>query len=72
MFGVALDEGLDERCFADAWWTNHGDDERGRFFWEAVDERDVQALLFDLRSVSQAVGIRQRYSYIVRASSLLL
>ncbi len=72
MLGVALDEGLDEGSFAHAWRTNDGDDKRGRFLGEAVDERDVQALFFDLESVSQAVGIRQRYSYIVRASSLLL
>jgi len=52
VLGVALDEGLDEGCFAYAGRTNNGDDERGRFFWEAVDKRDVQALFFDLGSVS--------------------
>lgn len=56
MLGVAFDEGLDEGCFAHAWRTNDGDDEGGRFFWEAVDKRDVEALLFDLESVSRVAG----------------
>lgn len=73
MLGVALDKGLDEGCFAHAWRTNDGDNERGRLFWEAVDKRNVQALFFNLGSCQlDRWGIRQKWDHIVRASSLLL
>ena len=41
MFGIALDKGFDEGGFAHTWRTHDGNDEGGRFFWEAVDKRDM-------------------------------
>ena len=65
MFGVALDERLDDGCFANLgvvskiedseedipypWRADDGDNDRRRFFWQAVDQGNVQSLLFDLR-----------------------
>ena len=64
MFGVALDERLDEGCFANLCTVSvildnqadihyprradDGDNDGRRFFWQAVDQGNVQSLLFDL------------------------
>ena len=48
MLGISFDEGFDESGFAHTWRTNDCNDNGRRFGWEAVDERDMKALLFDL------------------------
>lgn len=48
MFGVSSDQRLDQCRFAHAGRANDADNDRGRFFGKAVDERDVEALFFDL------------------------
>lgn len=48
MLGVASYQALDECGFADARGSDDGDDDGGCFFGEAVDERDVEALFFNL------------------------
>ena len=64
MFGVALDERFDEGCFANLCAvsmivnnradfvyprrTDDGDNDRRRFFWQTVDQGNVQSLFFDL------------------------
>ena len=64
MFGVALDERLDEGRFANLCAfsmtvdhgadipyprrTDDGDNDWRRLFWQAVDQGNVQSLLFDL------------------------
>jgi hypothetical protein len=57
LLGVAPDERLDECGFAYAWGTDDADDDWGRFFGEAVDKRDVEALFFDLRTLVSKVPI---------------
>ncbi len=52
MLGVAPDQGFYEGGFADAGGADDGDNYGGRFFGEAVDERDVKALFADLVVVS--------------------
>lgn len=49
LLGVSSDQALDESCFSDTRGANDTDDDWGRFFGDAVDERYVEALLFDLR-----------------------
>lgn len=48
MLGVALYEGFDEGGFADAWRAHDRHNDGWGFFREAVDERDMETLLFDL------------------------
>jgi hypothetical protein len=48
LLGVATDERLDERSLAYTGRANDSDDDGWCFFGEAVDERDVKALFFDL------------------------
>jgi hypothetical protein len=49
---IAADERLDQSRLAHAGRANDADDDRGCFFGEAVDERNVQAFLFDLRALA--------------------
>jgi len=49
VLGVAFYEGFDEGGFADAGGTDYGDNYGGCFFWETVNQGDVEAFLFDLR-----------------------
>jgi hypothetical protein len=48
LFGVTTDERLYEGSLAYAWRANDTDNDRGCLFGQAVDERDVEALFFDL------------------------
>lgn len=48
MLRVPPDERLDQGGFAYARRTDDADDDWGSFFGEAVDERNVEALFFDL------------------------
>ena len=64
MFGVALDKRFYEGCFANLCAvsmivenradipyprrTHDGDNDWGRFFWQTVDQGNVQSLFFDL------------------------
>jgi hypothetical protein len=45
---VPANERLDQSSFAYAGRADDADDDGGSFFGEAVDERDVEALFFDL------------------------
>ena len=48
MFSVASDEGFDKRGLADSRRANDGDDNWGRLFRQAIDERDMKTFLFNL------------------------
>ena len=48
MFSVASDEGFDKRGLADSRRANDGDDDWGRVFRQAIDERDMKTFLFNL------------------------
>jgi hypothetical protein len=48
LFGVTTYERLDERGFAYTGRADDADDDGRCFFGKAVDERDVEALFFDL------------------------
>ena len=48
MFGVASDEGFDKRGLADSRRANDGDDNWGRLFRQAIDERDMKTFFFNL------------------------
>lgn len=48
MFGVPLDERFDESGFPNSGRTNDRNDGRRRFGREAIDERNMEALFFDL------------------------
>ena len=48
MFSVASDEGFDKGGLADSRRANDGDDNWGRLFRQAIDERDMKTLFFNL------------------------
>lgn len=48
MFSIASDEGFDKRGLADSRRANDGDDNWGRLFRQAIDERDMKTFLFNL------------------------
>lgn len=73
MFGVAFDQRFDECSFAHARRANHCDYYWRSFLREAVDEGDMEALLFDLQKIGQsrARQIEGIATYVVRAHCLL-
>jgi hypothetical protein len=48
LLGVASKQALDEKRLSDTWGTDDAYNDRGSFFGDAVDERDVEALFIDL------------------------
>ena len=48
MFGVSFDQGFDERSLPYSWWSDNSNDDGGRLLGQAVDERNMESLLFDL------------------------
>jgi hypothetical protein len=47
-----LDGIIQQGCLSDARGADDGDKSRGRLIGKAVDERDVEALLFDLGQIA--------------------
>ena len=57
MLGVAFYKTFDEGSFADTRRSDDGNDDRGSFFREAINKGDMEALFFDLRSLSVMYNI---------------
>jgi hypothetical protein len=68
---VAFDQRLDKCGFANAGRAHDADDDRGRFFGEAVDERDVKALFFDLGYLAE-LPRQKKVAYFVGARRVSL
>ena len=50
LFGVALDEGLDQSSFTHSRRAHHRHDDRRWLFGQPIDERDMESLFFDLEN----------------------
>lgn len=59
MFSVSFDDRLDESSLSNARRTNNSDDCRRWFRGKAVDERDMEALFFDLGCSSETAKNRR-------------
>ena len=56
MFGVSLDEGLDECRFADSGRTDNSDDDGRGLFRQAVDEGNMESFFFDVVGADSLFG----------------